>query len=293
MISIKTRWGLVLRVVAVVLCLATLPHQAQAASRVYWASTLSMLANISKVDAVTGDANTTPLATGDTSIVIATDRTYHYQYSSTSTATEASPSVVAPYDSSGTGRWLLSGSDATPTNVALADNASATCNAGEFRLYTVAGVWKKCANGTESNLSGSGSADLTTPGPIGSTTPSTGAFTLLTAASFDIAAPAAGETSELALAENPANGTNVVSLKAPASIASDVTLTLPNAYGATGQVLATTNGTGALAFVTLAPVLIPSTATTPCTAGNWSYDGGYIYVCVAGNTWGRAALTTW
>ena len=45
--------------------------------------------------------------------------------------------------------------------------------------------------------------------------------------------------------------------------------------------------------VTLAPVTAPTTATDTCTAGTWAYDASYYYVCVATDTWVRAALATW
>ena len=37
----------------------------------------------------------------------------------------------------------------------------------------------------------------------------------------------------------------------------------------------------------------PSTASSAGTAGQVAYDSGYIYICVATNTWKRAALSTW
>lgn len=106
------------------------------------------------------------------------------------------------------------------------------------------------------------------PGAIGSTTPGTGAFTSITATSFDFGAPATGQTGEIGLQENPANGNNLVTLKAPASLAADLVITLP---------------TG----------VVPSTATSSCTAGQWWYDASYWYVCVATDTWKRTALATW
>ena len=36
----------------------------------------------------------------------------------------------------------------------------------------------------------------------------------------------------------------------------------------------------------------PATATDACTAGSWATDGSFYYLCVALNTWRRAALTT-
>ena len=37
----------------------------------------------------------------------------------------------------------------------------------------------------------------------------------------------------------------------------------------------------------------PSTASSAGSAGDIRYDSGYVYVCVATDTWKRAALTTW
>jgi|GEM_PF-5149673 len=36
-----------------------------------------------------------------------------------------------------------------------------------------------------------------------------------------------------------------------------------------------------------------ATSTTSCQQGEISWDGNYVYVCVALNTWKRAALSTW
>jgi len=44
---------------------------------------------------------------------------------------------------------------------------------------------------------------------------------------------------------------------------------------------------------TPAPVAPPKTASSPCTAGSWSYDANYVYVCVATNAWKRTALSVW
>lgn len=37
----------------------------------------------------------------------------------------------------------------------------------------------------------------------------------------------------------------------------------------------------------------PATASSTGTAGQIAWNSGYIYVCVATNTWKRAALSTW
>jgi hypothetical protein len=73
----------------------------------------------------------------------------------------------------------------------------------------------------------------------------------------DAALPKAGGTltgdvtldnqSDLRFGEATANGTNYVAFQAPASIAADVTWTLPAADGTTGQILST-NGSGVLAW---------------------------------------------
>ena len=56
-----------------------------------------------------------------------------------------------------------------------------------------------------------------------------------------------GNQSDLRFGEATANGTNYVAFQAPASITADVTWTLPDADGTTGQAL-TTNGTGTLSW---------------------------------------------
>lgn len=110
--------------------------------------------------------------------------------------------------------------------------------------------------------------DWASPGTIGSTTPNAGTFTVVTAEGFDFGDPASGETGEIGLPEDPDNGTNVVTLKAPASLSDDLIITLPSG-------------------------VVPTTTTDSCTAGQWWYATGYWYVCVATDTWRRVALSTW
>lgn len=40
-------------------------------------------------------------------------------------------------------------------------------------------------------------------------------------------------------------------------------------------------------------VAAPATATSTGTAGQLAYASGYLYVCVATNTWKRTALSSW
>jgi hypothetical protein len=76
---------------------------------------------------------------------------------------------------------------------------------------------------------------------------------------------------EVQLFEDTDNGTNYVAIKAPASIASNVTWTLPNADGTADQVLKT-DGSGALGWATAggASNLGDGSATTPSV--NFSSD---------------------
>ena len=39
-------------------------------------------------------------------------------------------------------------------------------------------------------------------------------------------------------------------------------------------------------------VAVPTSSTSTCTSGTWASDGNYSYLCIATNTWKRAALST-
>jgi hypothetical protein len=108
---------------------------------------------------------------------------------------------------------------------------------------------------TLDDMTGGGTVDLTAPGPIGSVTPNTAAFTTLVANSFDFGDPAIGETGEIGLAEDPANGANMVTLKAPSALAADLVFILPSAYAAAANHALVDNGYGVLST---APVLFPT-----------------------------------
>lgn len=165
-------------------------------------------------------------------------------------------------------------------------------------------------------LFGGGPVDLTAPGPIGSVTPNTGAFTDLSAQSFEPTAPDTGETGEISLREDPANGADSVTLKAPASVSGDLVFTLPSNAGADGDCMMG-NGLGLFSFVKMlrasnnlsdvenkplavtnlgampAPVPIPPFATAGCTAPAWAFNGTYLYLCPTNNHWVRVAVATW
>jgi hypothetical protein len=78
---------------------------------------------------------------------------------------------------------------------------------------------------------------------------------------------------EIRFREATANGTNYVSLSAPASLSADLTFTLPSADGTVGQVL-TTNGSGVLSFATVGglawqSIVTASTLTAVASRGYW------------------------
>jgi len=64
----------------------------------------------------------------------------------------------------------------------------------------------------------------------------------------------------------------------------------------TGLVGTTTNGSTTISVdptVVGLWVAVPATSSSACTPGTWSADTSYYYVCIATNSWKRAALTTW
>lgn len=60
-------------------------------------------------------------------------------------------------------------------------------------------------------------------------------------------------------------------------------------YATTHEVLATFPGTDRIALLSKPP----ATATATGRTGEVSWDSGFWYVCVAPNTWKRAALASW
>jgi hypothetical protein len=54
-----------------------------------------------------------------------------------------------------------------------------------------------------------------------------------------------------------------------------------------------TTGRSTLNALTISTPSVPANASSTGTAGQIEWDSGYIYVCVATNTWKRAALSTW
>jgi len=77
---------------------------------------------------------------------------------------------------------------------------------------------------------------------------------------------------EIRFRETTANGTNYVALKAPASVSSDLTFTLPATDGSSGQALIT-NGSGVLSFASAGlawqSIVTASTLTAVAGRGYW------------------------
>jgi len=114
---------------------------------------------------------------------------------------------------------------------------------------------------------------------------------------------------EIRFRETTANGTNYVALKAPASVASDLTFTLPATDGASGQALVT-NGSGVLSFASAGlawqTIVTASTLTAVAGRGYWidttsnactvtlpssATNGDTIILADYLRTWGTNAVT--
>jgi hypothetical protein len=94
--------------------------------------------------------------------------------------------------------------------------------------------------------------------------------------------------SNIKLYEDTDNGTNFVSLKAPNTIAADVTFTLPSADGTNAQVLQT-NGSGVLSFATVSGGASAATPTVEGTVyGKMTASGGTPFLTALGYNAGLA-----
>ena len=124
------------------------------------------------------------------------------------------------------------------------------------------------------STNGSGVLSFATAGLTGATSTATGTvFTLSDTAITTTQNLIIDNDKEVRFREATANGTNYVSLSAPATLASDLTLTLPSADGTSGQVLQT-NGSGVLSFSSVSSdyVLLATTNQTSSVA-SVSFDG--------------------
>ena len=99
---------------------------------------------------------------------------------------------------------------------------------------------------------------------------------------------------EIRFREATANGTNYVSLSAPASLSADLTFTLPATDGTSGQVLVT-NGSGVLSFATQGIITVNgnyfsnyNAITEDCTTTVASSQNAFLYGPItvnSGFTW--------
>jgi hypothetical protein len=91
------------------------------------------------------------------------------------------------------------------------------------------------------------------------------------------------------------NPSKQVALQAPDNIASGnlIGWLLPNTQGNVGEFLTNTGGNSELEWKTVARATAPTSNSASGQAGQIAFDSGYIYVCVATNTWKRASLASW
>ena len=85
-----------------------------------------------------------------------------------------------------------------------------------------------------------------------------------------------------------------VALQAPDNLASGnlIGWFLPNTQGNVGEFLTNTGGSSELEWKTVATTA-PLANNSAGQTGQIAFDSGYIYVCIATNTWKRASLATW
>lgn len=91
------------------------------------------------------------------------------------------------------------------------------------------------------------------------------------------------------------NNTKFAALTGPGNISGAngtyIAWALPSTSGNVGEFL-TTDGAGNMQFATAVSSSAPGTSSSTGQAGQIAFDSGYIYVCIATDTWKRAALTT-
>jgi hypothetical protein len=85
-----------------------------------------------------------------------------------------------------------------------------------------------------------------------------------------------------------------VALQAPDNLVSGnlIGWFLPNTQGNVGEFLTNTGGNSELEWKTVATTA-PGANNSTGQTGQIAFDSGYIYVCVATNTWKRASLASW
>ena len=205
--------------------------------------------------------------------------------------------VLSPVSGSG-GGTVTGVSAATPLS-ASSDSITPTISLAQSGInangYLASSDWT-AFNAKQPAGSYLTSVPWASPGTIGSTTPSTGAFTTITSSAQDgfelkTFGNGAGDGGELRF-DAPLTS-NYVGLKAPDSIATNKIWILPAADGATGQVLST-DGSATLGWSSMAngtvtnvsgssPISVTSGSTTPTIS--MSQAGGSANGYVSSSDW--------
>lgn len=97
----------------------------------------------------------------------------------------------------------------------------------------------------------------------------------------------AKKVSELTALTTPANTDLLLIVSDPDGAAESKKITIGNLFG---HVSSDVVLTGKLVLPNTAP---PTTTTSTGTKGEIRFDGGYVYICTATNTWRRSLLETW
>lgn len=101
---------------------------------------------------------------------------------------------------------------------------------------------------------------------------------------------AIGDGAGIVLTSTGASAALGININADAGYAGSHILILENG-GTVFEVAA--GGFATMARLNIASPNVPATAGAAGTAGDIAWDGGFIYVCIAANTWERVAIATW
>ncbi len=224
--------------------------------------------------------NATSIPSSKTLVVTTDKLSVHAATSSSELA-----GVLSDESGSGVVAYTTSPTFVTPTlGAATATSINSTSIPSSKTLVVTTDTLAVLAATTSLQLLGVLSDETGTGSAVFGTSPTIGGTLLLQ--------NAAGAQPELSFSEDPDNGTNFMKFKAPAALAADYTFTLPVDDGTANQVLSTSDGTGTLAWATV--------ATNPMDgSGQMIYGGtaGAPTKLVAGTTMqvlhGSATVPSW
>lgn len=202
--------------------------------------------------------------------------------SSVSGTTTSIGNLLVTANSNVTGNALFGGNVTSTGTLTASGNANVTGNLNVTANASVTGNFTSTANVSANNIS------VTRNLTVGNST-------LGNLSSFDVRASNAmviANTGYLIL-NCVGDNSKFVAFQGPATMsAAYAAWQLPNADGSANSFMST-NGAGILSFRQPASSTAPSTTSSTGIAGQIAYDSGFVYVCIATNTWRRAALTTW